>query len=107
MIRRPPRSTLFPYTTLFRSTGRDIEKRLIERQALNERGDLVKDTEDLPRDLLVTLHPRPDADGVRAQAQRRAHRHRRAHAEFADFVAGRRHHSATARPAHDDRPAGE
>src|SRR5258705_4839869 len=24
MIRRPPRSTLFPYTTLFRSDGRDI-----------------------------------------------------------------------------------
>src|SRR3712207_7063387 len=24
MIRRPPRSTLFPYTTLFRSSGRDI-----------------------------------------------------------------------------------
>src|SRR3989441_12441499 len=23
MIRRPPRSTLFPYTTLFRSVGRD------------------------------------------------------------------------------------
>src|SRR3712207_7128619 len=23
MIRRPPRSTLFPYTTLFRSTGED------------------------------------------------------------------------------------
>src|SRR2546422_8061762 len=23
MIRRPPRSTLFPYTTLFRSNGRD------------------------------------------------------------------------------------
>src|SRR2546426_7922186 len=23
MIRRPPRSTLFPYTTLFRSTGKD------------------------------------------------------------------------------------
>ncbi len=23
MIRRPPRSTLFPYTTLFRSTERD------------------------------------------------------------------------------------
>src|SRR3712207_8439193 len=28
MIRRPPRSTLFPYTTLFRSTGasNDLEK---------------------------------------------------------------------------------
>src|SRR3712207_6858388 len=26
MIRRPPRSTLFPYTTLFRSTGDDMLK---------------------------------------------------------------------------------
>src|SRR3712207_4548955 len=26
MIRRPPRSTLFPYTTLFRSTGDDAER---------------------------------------------------------------------------------
>src|SRR5574337_2055907 len=26
MIRRPPRSTLFPYTTLFRSTGRARSK---------------------------------------------------------------------------------
>src|SRR5260221_9293554 len=25
MIRRPPRSTLFPYTTLFRSAGRESE----------------------------------------------------------------------------------
>src|SRR5687768_17843348 len=25
MIRRPPRSTLFPYTTLFRSRGRDVD----------------------------------------------------------------------------------
>src|SRR4051812_49927744 len=27
MIRRPPRSTLFPYTTLFRSDGRDRDQR--------------------------------------------------------------------------------
>src|SRR2546425_3854528 len=27
MIRRPPRSTLFPYTTLFRSNTSDIRKR--------------------------------------------------------------------------------
>src|SRR3712207_7918746 len=26
MIRRPPRSTLFPYTTLFRSCGQDPER---------------------------------------------------------------------------------
>src|SRR2546422_11710024 len=28
MIRRPPRSTLFPYTTLFRSFTRRLERRL-------------------------------------------------------------------------------
>src|SRR5260221_10058168 len=36
MIRRPPRSTLFPYTTLFRSTYRDGEQlRPIRRLAAN------------------------------------------------------------------------
>src|SRR5256886_11479907 len=34
MIRRPPRSTLFPYTTLFRSHLRSLAERLIERAAL-------------------------------------------------------------------------
>src|SRR5258708_25587105 len=29
MIRRPPRSTLFPYTTLFRSIGRYIHQGLV------------------------------------------------------------------------------
>src|SRR2546422_5995056 len=33
MIRRPPRSTLFPYTTLFRSKRRQLEAR-IQRRAL-------------------------------------------------------------------------
>src|SRR5438445_8416644 len=28
MIRRPPRSTLFPYTTLFRSNGLELQRRL-------------------------------------------------------------------------------
>src|SRR3712207_8227734 len=35
MIRRPPRSTLFPYTTLFRSFGEDVEgivRRLLDDQ---------------------------------------------------------------------------
>src|SRR3712207_8544200 len=31
MIRRPPRSTLFPYTTLFRSTGKAQAQRLADR----------------------------------------------------------------------------
>src|SRR2546430_9638922 len=31
MIRRPPRSTLFPYTTLFRSTGLEMIRTLQDR----------------------------------------------------------------------------
>src|SRR3989454_9264019 len=31
MIRRPPRSTLFPYTTLFRSTFRDVNERAVKK----------------------------------------------------------------------------
>src|SRR3712207_9017093 len=34
MIRRPPRSTLFPYTTLFRSEGLEILHRLLARDQL-------------------------------------------------------------------------
>src|SRR2546427_1877032 len=30
MIRRPPRSTLFPYTTLFRSVGADLRAEFVE-----------------------------------------------------------------------------
>src|SRR5256885_12950982 len=37
MIRRPPRSTLFPYTTLFRSQGRDA---LSPLRALQRRLDV-------------------------------------------------------------------
>src|SRR2546422_2621552 len=36
MIRRPPRSTLFPYTTLFRSQGAEVGR---EHQATQERAD--------------------------------------------------------------------
>src|SRR3712207_7135323 len=37
MIRRPPRSTLFPYTTLFRSSDHDAERRADERRDRRER----------------------------------------------------------------------
>src|SRR5258708_10067792 len=33
MIRRPPRSTLFPYTTLFRSPGADVGVAELRRRA--------------------------------------------------------------------------
>src|SRR5256885_11942087 len=39
MIRRPPRSTLFPYTTLFRSHRRMVShRRDLEDRAANEHG---------------------------------------------------------------------
>src|SRR2546429_5842780 len=34
MIRRPPRSTLFPYTTLFRSLGRTADGEKLARERL-------------------------------------------------------------------------
>src|SRR5256885_12686985 len=51
MIRRPPRSTLFPYTTLFRSSAgeagergdRDIERAHFARRARGAHGELTVD----------------------------------------------------------------
>src|SRR3712207_8028943 len=37
MIRRPPRSTLFPYTTLFRSTDNDPKREALQVKALRGR----------------------------------------------------------------------
>src|SRR6476660_10067537 len=54
MIRRPPRSTLFPYTTLFRSRGRDGRRASLRRRRV-DRG-----------------RPRP-----RRRPHRRAHRDRK------------------------------
>src|SRR2546422_1574658 len=47
MIRRPPRSTLFPYTTLFRSLGRRLP--LSGSQACEGQRQMVTD---VPRSLL-------------------------------------------------------
>ena len=45
MIRRPPRSTLFPYTTLFRSEEGTVQihKRIRRRNDKFRRGDIVGD----------------------------------------------------------------
>src|SRR2546430_12477155 len=50
MIRRPPRSTLFPYTTLFRSQGERHRHRVADGERSDRRG-------------LRTDRPRPHADG--------------------------------------------
>src|SRR2546430_8404333 len=49
MIRRPPRSTLFPYTTLFRSSLFAVAEAYPQLQAVQEFKDLsenLRDTED-------------------------------------------------------------
>src|SRR2546430_3441948 len=53
MIRRPPRSTLFPYTTLFRSVVLDEAARALERR----RRETVE-VEPLDLDDVVGLRPR-------------------------------------------------
>src|SRR5688572_32600305 len=41
MIRRPPRSTLFPYTTLFRSPGPNLRPLLVKRALI--KGFIISD----------------------------------------------------------------
>src|SRR3712207_8144635 len=67
MIRRPPRSTLFPYTTLFRSPPRDPDlgdlRRLLRASADDARGDVR-----LRRRLPVAARDRrPHADHERSE----------------------------------------
>src|SRR5690348_17534875 len=61
MIRRPPRSTLFPYTTLFRSVGR----RAHERRNRKAAGPSPLELREAPPHIVVerTLHMTRD-DGV-------------------------------------------
>src|SRR5436309_11410533 len=46
MLRRPPRSTLFPYTTLFRSHDGDLRGEVGEEQRLLDRGVAAADYHD-------------------------------------------------------------
>src|SRR3712207_7170163 len=46
MIRRPPRSTLFPYTTLFRSPGQGEHRQVVGRVAV---GGAAGEVQALPR----------------------------------------------------------
>src|SRR5256885_4721580 len=76
MIRRPPRSTLFPYTTLFRS-----RRAVGEHAALVERDDPVGVGEhDIH--IMLDLNDRADADPLRGRDEGLHDRRlvRRAHA---------------------------
>src|SRR5688572_32336755 len=55
MIRRPPRSTLFPYTTLFRSVANGVldERQQRHRRALHR----VRGRIDVQREIQAIRHP--------------------------------------------------
>src|SRR3712207_7709464 len=67
MIRRPPRSTLFPYTTLFRSSG--IEEVLVDSlqvvRLLDGDPDVALNHQ--PRQLAPADQHQPHADPVRVR----------------------------------------
>src|SRR3712207_8226025 len=60
MIRRPPRSTLFPYTTLFRSSYTELAERVgLSVSAVHQR---VRRLEQ--RGLITGYHAKPDAGSL-------------------------------------------
>src|SRR3712207_7135253 len=75
MIRRPPRSTLFPYTTLFRS----VEQRVVDAGVARRHRSLVDD--DRPR--LVRLEDRHAVDRA---ADRKSTRLNSSHANISYAV---------------------
>src|SRR5438105_11829330 len=68
MIRRPPRSTLFPYTTLFRSLDERAHRRLVDRVArhegVEEASFCVHSVPDGAGEALVRIRLVVDARGV-------------------------------------------
>ncbi len=81
----------------------NVEERLVDREALDERRRVVEDLVHRLACLRVGRHSRPDDDRVRAQAARPRSAHRRADAEGLRLVAGREHDTG----ADDHGPAAE
>src|SRR2546422_7374538 len=71
MIRRPPRSTLFPYTTLFRSG----EKQLLKTREKQERNDLKLQHKYRKQSLKRQDVPRAVRIQMKHQMKRRSEEH--------------------------------
>src|SRR5690349_23673826 len=65
MIRRPPRSTLFPYTTLFRSVVADLDQPCRRSSLLWRLGDDHRDVLAVMTDLRVLKRRRRDRKSTR------------------------------------------
>src|SRR2546430_5652912 len=83
MIRRPPRSTLFPYTTLFRS------RRDLDRQVVPRRRDTVGDRPPavMPRGAWhASIRPDPAARGQSGATDRKSTRLNSSHSQISYAV---------------------
>src|SRR3712207_8386343 len=81
MIRRPPRSTLFPYTTLFRSTRSVI---CLEPRARDDRSPAIEIGLDDGREIRRRLVPR--LQGMRSERDRKSTRLNSSHANISYAV---------------------
>ena len=82
-----------------RAAAGDVEERLVDREAFDERRVAVEDVEDLRAHLVVAAARRRHDDRLRAAAERLGHRHRRAAAEHARLVRRRGDDAAPRRAA--------
>src|SRR3989442_6989756 len=78
MIRRPPRSTLFPYTTLFRSLLAEIEKRINEENARPKKRYISPST----REAVYAIY----YDGLRRKVDRKSTRLNSSHVRISYAV---------------------
>src|SRR3712207_8654863 len=81
MIRRPPRSTLFPYTTLFRSDDAEAVRKPRAARVGNRRRPVGRDREDAA----VVLAPRArvrEEERARRKKDRKSTRLNSSHATF-------------------------
>src|SRR2546430_8095236 len=69
MIRRPPRSPLFPYTTLFRSRERDLSSRLRDRATTATEAIAADQSSSLSRSRRSTELPRSEEHTSELQSQ--------------------------------------
>src|SRR3712207_7546269 len=83
MIRRPPRSTLFPYTTLFRSGRRFFRPVLRHARPAHRQDDGDEDVFRLPR---LEARRQQRLDGAGADADRKSTRLNSSHANISYAV---------------------
>src|SRR3712207_7826873 len=77
MIRRPPRSTLFPYTTLFRSDLADLPRYLGLTRLVHRERQVLGKVVGVVRRVLHRRHPRPVLAGRALEERLPDHRDRK------------------------------